>query len=262
MSEDRTQGTGQGRQEAQAHRQRVGRGAARPGGRHACRPPTRKSPASPRPPTTPARPGPRPTPAWHKRHIRTGDTAPERKAAMERSPGSPAAAPPGRPTSSSTSTRRNASAAAAASRSARATCSTLIERGEDEEMDEDDWDDDNTMVMSMANAARLHRLRRLRPRLSQRLPYPRPPAGMTSPAPAVPAWTLPAGTRLLFFHKQRTSARLRFLLFAEGLVVPASLAADASFLRPLKRRGPSSSIPRCWRRRVNGSSIWRGEKSR
>jgi hypothetical protein len=50
---------------------------------------------------------------------------------------------------------------------------------------------------------------------------------MTSPAPAVPEWTLPAGTRLLFFHKQRTSARLRFLLFADGVIAPAPLAPDA-----------------------------------
>ena len=41
---------------------------------------------------------------------------------------------------------------------------------------------------------------------------------------------LPDGIRLVFFHKQRTSARLRFLLFADGLTAPASLAPDAVFL--------------------------------
>jgi hypothetical protein len=51
---------------------------------------------------------------------------------------------------------------------------------------------------------------------------------MSAPAPAAADWKLPAGIRLLCFHKQRTSARLRFLLFADGLIAPAALAADAT----------------------------------
>lgn len=38
---------------------------------------------------------------------------------------------------------------------------------------------------------------------------------------------LPAGVRLVFFHKQRTSARLRFLLFAWGIAVPHGTGPDA-----------------------------------
>lgn len=50
-------------------------------------------------------------------------------------------------------------------------------------------------------------------------------APIASGAPA-----LPDGVRLVFFHKQRTSARLRFLLFADGLTAPEPLTADAVFL--------------------------------
>jgi hypothetical protein len=47
---------------------------------------------------------------------------------------------------------------------------------------------------------------------------------------AAEALTLPEGVRVLFFHKQRTSARLRFLIFASGLVAPAALDPTAVLL--------------------------------
>lgn len=55
---------------------------------------------------------------------------------------------------------------------------------------------------------------------------------MTATAPAAGDWKLPAGIRLLFFHKQRTSARLRFVLYPDGLMAPAALAADAALAPP------------------------------
>lgn len=41
---------------------------------------------------------------------------------------------------------------------------------------------------------------------------------------------LPAGVRLVFFHKQHTSARLRFLVFGDGLTAPVPLTAGAVLL--------------------------------
>lgn len=53
-------------------------------------------------------------------------------------------------------------------------------------------------------------------------------------APSAPlrqsAYALPDGVRVLHFHKQRTSARLRFLLFASGLVAPQTLDPSAILL--------------------------------
>jgi hypothetical protein len=46
-------------------------------------------------------------------------------------------------------------------------------------------------------------------------------------AGAAEALSLPEGVRVLFFHKQRTSARLRFLVFASGLLAPESLDPTA-----------------------------------
>jgi hypothetical protein len=43
-------------------------------------------------------------------------------------------------------------------------------------------------------------------------------------------YVLPEGLRLLHYHKQRTSARLRFLMFASGLVAPGPLDPTAVLL--------------------------------
>lgn len=50
---------------------------------------------------------------------------------------------------------------------------------------------------------------------------------MTAQAEKAWEWPLPEGIRLVFFHKHRTSARLRFLLFKEGVVVPKPLGPNA-----------------------------------
>jgi hypothetical protein len=52
-------------------------------------------------------------------------------------------------------------------------------------------------------------------------------AELASGEPAAATPVLPEGVRVLFFHKQRTSARLRFLLFASGLAAPAALDPTA-----------------------------------
>jgi hypothetical protein len=54
--------------------------------------------------------------------------------------------------------------------------------------------------------------------------------GLAPGEPATAAPALPEGVRVLFFHKQRTSARLRFLIFASGLAAPEPLDPTAVLL--------------------------------
>ena len=55
-------------------------------------------------------------------------------------------------------------------------------------------------------------------------------AGLAPGELATAAPALPEGVRVVFFHKQRTSARLRFLIFASGLAAPAALDPTAVLL--------------------------------
>lgn len=71
--------------------------------------------------------------------------------------------------------------------------------------------------------------------MSLRTAADRDPLPAAVPVEAGPL-NLAEGIRLLFFHKQRTSARLRFLMFADGLTAPLPLAPDAVLL-------PERNIP-------------------